>query len=260
MWQYDGRKFYKKGNYAIASDRDTYMAWSVHIYGRWLRGLVSFYISVWYPCWNPIYVYHYTNEMELIWNSRNGSFLRDSRGIVWICAGSGDCSTGSLVCNNVSNKLSGTTQRREKRNMSTGKNIKKVRKWREMTQSELGKALGIGEGSAGTRIAQYETEKRTPKGEILGKIAGVLCVNPKCLAAPKGYSEDDMIYRLLILEDYFPEMKLERNSRTGEVVINLQNKKINEFLYQWGTIRGKRKQGMISEDEYIQWRYCRNHA
>ena len=43
--------------------------------------------------------------------------------------------------------------------MSTGKNIKKVRKWREMTQSELGKALGIGEGSAGTRIAQYETEK-----------------------------------------------------------------------------------------------------
>ena len=144
--------------------------------------------------------------------------------------------------------------------MSTGKNIKKVRKWREMTQSELGKALGIGEGSAGTRIAQYETEKRTPKGEILGKIAGVLCVNPKCLAAPNGYSEDDMIYRLLILEDYFPEMKLERNSRTGEVVINLQNKKINEFLYQWGTIRGKRKQGMISEDEYMQWRYCRNHA
>ena len=52
--------------------------------------------------------------------------------------------------------------------MSTGKNIKKVRIWREMTQSEHGKALGIGEGSAGTRIAQYETEKRTPIGEFLG--------------------------------------------------------------------------------------------
>ena len=52
------------------------------------------------------------------------------------------------------------------------------------------------------------------------------------------HGEDDMIYRLLILEDYFPEMKLERNSRTGDVVINLQNKKINEFLYQWGAIRG----------------------
>ena len=47
--------------------------------------------------------------------------------------------------------------------MSTGKNIKKVRKWRGITQEELGKALGIGEGSAGTRMAQYETGKRTPK-------------------------------------------------------------------------------------------------
>ena len=72
--------------------------------------------------------------------------------------------------------------------MSTGKNIKKVRKWRGITQEELGKALGIGEGSAGTRIAQYETGKRTPKGEILGKISRVLFVNPKCLAAPKGYT------------------------------------------------------------------------
>mgnify|MGYP002530593652 CR=1 FL=1 len=36
--------------------------------------------------------------------------------------------------------------------MSTGKNIKKVRKWRGITQEELGKALGIGEGSAGTRM------------------------------------------------------------------------------------------------------------
>lgn len=29
------------------------MAWTVHIYGKWLCGLVAFYISVWYPCWIP---------------------------------------------------------------------------------------------------------------------------------------------------------------------------------------------------------------
>lgn len=50
--------------------------------------------------------------------------------------------------------------------MSTGKNIKKVRKWRGITQEELGKALGIGEGSAGTRMAQYETGKRTKRGSV----------------------------------------------------------------------------------------------
>lgn len=144
--------------------------------------------------------------------------------------------------------------------MSTGENIKRIRKFRGMTQKELGIAIGIGEESASPRMAQYETDNRTPRKEMLNKMAVVLDVDPRNISIPTGYKEDDMIYRLLVLEDYFPEMKLERNGRTGEVVINLQNKKINEFLYQWGTIRGKRKQGMISEDEYMQWKYCRNHA
>ena len=121
-------------------------------------------------------------------------------------------------------------------------------------------AIGIGEESASPRMAQYETDNRTPRKEMLHKMAVVLDVDPRNISIPTGYREEDMIYRLLVLEDYFPEMKLERNGRTGEVVINLQNKKINEFLYQWGTIRGKKKQGMISEDEYMQWKYCRNHA
>lgn len=109
-------------------------------------------------------------------------------------------------------------------------------------------------------MAQYETDNRTLRKEMLHKMAVVLDVDPRNISIPTGYREEDMIYRLLVLEDYFPEMKLERNGMTGEVVINLQNKKINEFLYQWGTIRGKKKQGMISEDEYMQWKYCRNHA
>ncbi|WP_171030260.1 MULTISPECIES: helix-turn-helix domain-containing protein [Lachnospiraceae] len=144
--------------------------------------------------------------------------------------------------------------------MSTGENIKRIRKFRGMTQKELGIAIGIGEESASPRMAQYETDNRTPRKEMLNKMAVVLDVDPRNISIPTGYREEDMVYRLLVLEDYFPEMKLERNGRTGEVVINLQNKKINEFLYQWGTIRGKKKQGMISEDEYMQWKYCRNHA
>lgn len=144
--------------------------------------------------------------------------------------------------------------------MSTGENIKRIRKFRGMTQKELGIAIGIGEESASPRMAQYETDNRTPRKEMLNKMAVVLDVDPRNISIPTGYREEDMIYRLLVLEDYFPEMKLERNGKTGEVVINLQNKKINEFLYQWGTIRGKKKQGMISEDEYMQWKYCRNHA
>lgn len=163
-----------------------------------------------------------------------------------------------MVCNSISNKL--FAAKGEKQDMSTGENIKRIRKFRGMTQKELGIAIGIGEESASPRMAQYETDNRTPRKEMLNKMAVVLDVDPRNISIPTGYREEDMIYRLLVLEDYFPEMKLGRNGRTGEVVINLQNKKINEFLYQWGTIRGKKKQGMISEDEYMQWKYCRNHA
>ena len=58
--------------------------------------------------------------------------------------------------------------------MSTGENIKRIRNIRGMTQKELGIAVGIGEESAGPRMAQYETGKRTPKEKMLNKIAEVL--------------------------------------------------------------------------------------
>lgn len=102
---------------------------------------------------------------------------------------------------------------------------------------------------------QYETGNRTPRESMLNKMAAVLEVDPRNISIPTGYREEDMIYRLLALEDYFPEMKLERNSQTGDVTINLHNKKLNDFLFTWGVIRGKRAKGLISEEEYLNWKY-----
>ena len=113
--------------------------------------------------------------------------------------------------------------------MSTGENIKRIRNIRGMTQKELGIAIGIGEESASPRMAQYETGNRTPRESMLNKMAAVLEVDPRNISIPTGYREEDMIYRLLALEDYFPEMKLERNSQTGDVTINLHNKKLNDL-------------------------------
>ena len=132
--------------------------------------------------------------------------------------------------------------------MSTGENIKRIRNIRGMTQKELGIAIGIGEESASPRMAQYETGNRIPREAMLQ-------VDPRNISIPTGYKEEDMMYRLLALEDYFPEMKLERNSQTGDVTINLHNKKLNDFLFTWGVIRGKRAKGLISEEEYLNWKY-----
>ena len=56
--------------------------------------------------------------------------------------------------------------------MTVGDKIKKIRTFRGMTQKELGLAVGFEEKGADNRIAQYETNYRVPKRELLDKICG----------------------------------------------------------------------------------------
>ena len=61
--------------------------------------------------------------------------------------------------------------------MTVGEKIKKIRTFRGMTQKELGLAVGFEEKGADNRIAQYETNYRVPKRELLDKIAQALRVD-----------------------------------------------------------------------------------
>ena len=53
-----------------------------------------------------------------------------------------------------------------------------------LTQKELGIALGFPEDSADVRIAQYETDTRKPRDEILVKMAKTLNVPLDILTIP----------------------------------------------------------------------------
>lgn len=139
--------------------------------------------------------------------------------------------------------------------MNTGKNIKKIREFRGITQKELGMAIGFDEASACPRIAQYEGEYRVPREKVLNRMAEVLQVDPRSIVTPTGYTEGDMIYRMLMLEEFFPEMELEKNPQTGELMINLYNKILNNFLMQWEWFKVNKKKGYIEEEEYKSWEY-----
>ena len=56
--------------------------------------------------------------------------------------------------------------------MSIGENIRNIRKSKNMSQDELGRALGVSQAM----IAQYESGKRKPKIGTLAKIAEALNV------------------------------------------------------------------------------------
>ena len=71
--------------------------------------------------------------------------------------------------------------------MNIGDKIKLVRRHRGLTQQQLGILIDIKNGAA-NRIAQYETGYRTPKAEIVEKIAKVLNVREDILYAKRYHS------------------------------------------------------------------------
>lgn len=85
--------------------------------------------------------------------------------------------------------------------MATGERIRFFRTLRGMTQKYLGLLLGFPESSADVRLAQYESEDRTPKAELTGQMAEALDVSPKAIAVPNIDTMDGLMHTLFALED-----------------------------------------------------------
>ena len=85
--------------------------------------------------------------------------------------------------------------------MATGERIRFFRTLRGMTQKYLGLLLGFPDNSADVRLAQYESEDRTPKADLTAQMADALDVSPKAIAVPDIDSMDGLMHTLFTLED-----------------------------------------------------------
>lgn len=65
-----------------------------------------------------------------------------------------------------------------------GEKLKYLRQKNHLTQKQLGTAVGFSEESADVRIAQYESNQRTPKEETVKRLARELCVPVELLTVP----------------------------------------------------------------------------
>lgn len=65
-----------------------------------------------------------------------------------------------------------------------GKKLKYLRNKNHLTQKQLGISVGFSENCADIRIAQYEGGDRTPKEDIVKKLAKALCVPTEILTTP----------------------------------------------------------------------------
>ena len=102
--------------------------------------------------------------------------------------------------------------------MTVGDKIRKIRTFRGMTQKELGVAIGLEEKGADNRVAQYETNYRVPKKDLLNKIAEVLRVDRQNFYtdAP-GCAEDFMRTFVWGLSGCFNLSAIRSKSETGMI-------------------------------------------
>lgn len=117
---------------------------------------------------------------------------------------------------------------------SLGQRLKFVRKYRCMTQKELGILLGYPEDQADIRIAQYENNSRKPKTKTIEKLASVLDVSTAVFSTTICSSREDLLQSLFWL--YLV--------KGGGVIYDCES----EFAQQ----RMKLKLDMTSFDEFIE--------
>ena len=127
--------------------------------------------------------------------------------------------------------------------MAVGDRIKRARNLRGMTQKELGIAIGFEEKSADIRIAQYESNTRTPKEELLRKIAEVLDVNYRSLYEPTLYAAEDVMYTLFELDEHYPGTRLYEVTDTTDpdlpekhMAVSFRYRLLDDFLKEWQSI------------------------
>ena len=142
--------------------------------------------------------------------------------------------------------------------MAIGQRIRFFRNRKGMTQKQLGEILGFLGKTSDVRMAQYESEARTPKQDLLKEMAGILGVSPYALNVPDIDTYFGLIHTLFALEDMYG-MKIDKID--GELCLHFDKSVVSsgstlyDMLESWQKQSAKLEAGEITKEEYDEWRY-----
>ncbi len=96
------------------------------------------------------------------------------------------------------------------------------------------------ENTADVRIAQYESNTRKPKEDMLWKIAEVLDVNYRWLYEPMRYAAEDVMYTLFELDEQYNHIQIHDITNNFDPYIPETHKAVSfnvhildDFLSEW---------------------------
>lgn len=142
--------------------------------------------------------------------------------------------------------------------MAIGQRIKFFRKRKGMTQKQLGELLGFKGRTSDVRMAQYESEARVPKQDLVNMMADILGVAPKALTVPDIDTHFGLLHTLFALEDIYG---LKISEKEGEICLSLDHditpllSDVDTMLRAWQKQSAMLENGEISRKEYDEWRY-----
>lgn len=142
--------------------------------------------------------------------------------------------------------------------MAIGQRIKFFRKRKGMTQKQLGELLGFKGRTSDVRMAQYESEARVPKQDLVNMMADILGVAPKALTVPDIDTHFGLLHTLFALEDIYG---FKISEKEGEVCLSLDHditpllSDVDTMLRAWQKQSAMLENGEISREEYDEWRY-----
>ncbi len=142
--------------------------------------------------------------------------------------------------------------------MAIGKRIRFFRNRKGMTQKQLGEILGFLGKTSDVRMAQYESEARTPKQDLVKEMAHILDVSPRAITVPEIDTYIGLMHTLFALEDMYG---LKIGEIDGEMCLRLDKSNGTTFstmfgmFHAWREQAARLEQGEITKEEYDQWRY-----
>ena len=142
--------------------------------------------------------------------------------------------------------------------MAIGERIHFLRNLRGMTQKYLGTLVGFPEKTADVRMAQYESEARVPKHDLVKEMAGIFDVSTHALTVPDIDTYIGLMHTFFALEDMYG---LKIDEIDGEVVLRLDKSdystysSMEKILRAWLSEAKKLENGESTKEEYDNWRY-----
>lgn len=112
--------------------------------------------------------------------------------------------------------------------MAIGKRIKFFRNRKGMTQKQLGEILGFLGKTSDVRMAQYESEARIPKHDLVKEMANLFGVNTHALTVPDIDTNIGLMHTFFALEDIYG---LKIGEIDGEPCLRLD--KSDEWHYKY---------------------------